>query len=318
MIYVINCTDALFQQKNALYEEQFKAATIGLVTAEQFKQKRLEIENLRRKEEEVEIEKKQKERRKKEKERKQKLSSLSFDCEDDEEQQTNDSSNNSNNNNKRSKSDDAGEEEKKENNNNNNESSPPTKKSKIDISTSKDPSVDTSFLPDRHRELAEQQLREQLKREWMEQQEKMKKEQIEITYSYWDGSGHRNKLIITKGSSIGQFLEKARKDLSHEFHELRGCTTDQLIYVKEDLIIPQHFTFYDLIITKARGKSGPLFHFDVHDDIRLTIDSKLEKDESHAGKIVTKAYYERNKHIFPASRWEIYDPAKKWDSYTIK
>lgn len=30
----------------------------------------------------------------------------------------------------------------------------------------------------------------------------------------------------------------------------------------------QHYSFYDLIVTKARGKSGPLFHFDVHDDVR--------------------------------------------------
>ena len=27
--------------------------------------------------------------------------------------------------------------------------------------------------------------------------------------------------------------------------------------------------------------------------------------------------YERNKHIFPASRWEIFDPTKDYGSYTI-
>ena len=27
--------------------------------------------------------------------------------------------------------------------------------------------------------------------------------------------------------------------------------------------------------------------------------------------------YERNKHIFPASRWEVYDPNKSYGSYTI-
>jgi hypothetical protein len=27
-----------------------------------------------------------------------------------------------------------------------------------------------------------------------------------------------------------------------------------LIYIKEDLMLPQHYTFYDLIVTKARGK----------------------------------------------------------------
>ena len=91
------------------------------------------------------------------------------------------------------------------------------------------------------------------------------------------------------------------------------------MYIKEDLIIPQFFSFYDLIITKARGKSGPLFHFDVHDDVRLINDATVEKDESHPGKICDRRWYEKNKHIFPASRWEIYDPKVNRDAvgYTI-
>ena len=67
----------------------------------------------------------------------------------------------------------------------------------------------------------------------------------------------------------------------------------------------QHYTFYDFIVNKARGKSGPLFNFDVHDDVRLLADATKEKDESHAGKVVERSYYQRNKHIFPASRWEV-------------
>ena len=63
----------------------------------------------------------------------------------------------------------------------------------------------------------------------------------------------------------------------------RATSTSDLLYVKEDLIIPSTISFYDLIIGKARGKSGPLFHFDVHDDIRATNDASIEKDESHAG-----------------------------------
>ena len=30
-----------------------------------------------------------------------------------------------------------------------------------------------------------------------------------------------------------------------------------------------------------------------------------------------RSWYERNKHIFPASRWEPYDPTKNWDKYTV-
>jgi hypothetical protein len=94
------------------------------------------------------------------------------------------------------------------------------------------------------------------------------------------------------------------------------------MYVKEDLIIPHHYSFYDFIVTKviwlhkakiictlnrvvvqARGKSGPLFSFDVHDDVRIVSDASVEKDESHAGKVLLRSWYERNKHIFPASRY---------------
>ena len=96
----------------------------------------------------------------------------------------------------------------------------------------------------------------------------------------------------------------------------------RLLGSQEDLIIPgvrqgcfcepslfsypqQHYTFYDFIVNKARGKSGPLFNFDVHDDVRLLADANVEKDESHAGKVVERSWYQRNKHIFPASRWEV-------------
>jgi len=116
-----------------------------------------------------------------------------------------------------------------------------------------------------------------------------------------------------KGTTIEQFLELVRQ----EFKELRGVSAENLLFVKEDLIIPHHFSFYDLIVSKARGKSGPLFHFDVHDDIRVVNDASIEKDESHAAKVVERRWYERNKHIFPASRWEVYDPAFQREKYTV-
>lgn len=83
------------------------------------------------------------------------------------------------------------------------------------------------------------------------------------------------------------------------------------------MIIPHHHTFYEFIINKARGKSGPLFNFDVHDDVRMVSDATLEKDESHAGKVVERGWYNRNKHIFPASRWEVYESNKDYGNYSI-
>ena len=183
----------------------------------------------------------------------------------------------------------------------------------------KDPTIDTSFLPDKKRKKEQEERKKQLEKEWKETQERIRKESLEVTYSYWDGSGHRRSCTVEKGATVGDFLEKVRQDLSSDFKELSLVSADALLYVKEDLILPQDITFYDLIVTKARGKSGPLFHFDVHEDVRLgPLDRRVEKDESHPGKVVERRWYERNKHIFPASRWELYDPAKDYGEYTIR
>ncbi|XP_051711877.2 protein FAM50B [Oryctolagus cuniculus] len=182
----------------------------------------------------------------------------------------------------------------------------------------KNPDVDTSFLPDREREEAENRLREELRREWEARREQVKGEAVDVTFSYWDGSGHRRTARMRKGSTVQQFLKAALQGLRKDFRELRAAGVEQLMYVKEDLILPHHHTFYDFIVARARGKSGPLFSFDVHDDVRLRSDATREKDESHAGKVVLRSWYEKNKHIFPASRWEPYDPERRWDRYTVR
>lgn len=100
---------------------------------------------------------------------------------------------------------------------------PPAKRTKL----SKDPTVNTAFLPDREREEQERRMREELRQEWLKKQEEMKGESIEITFSYWDGSGHRKEVECKKGDTIAQFLDKAKGC----FSELRSVSTDNLIYI---------------------------------------------------------------------------------------
>ena len=54
-------------------------------------------------------------------------------------------------------------------------------------------------------------------------------------------------------------------------------------------LILQHYTFYDFIINKARGKSGPLFSFDVHEDVRMISDASVEKDEVSKTAVTPKS-----------------------------
>ncbi|EFJ12236.1 hypothetical protein SELMODRAFT_124535, partial [Selaginella moellendorffii] len=54
-----------------------------------------------------------------------------------------------------------------------------------------------------------------------------------------------------------------------------------------------------------------LFHFDVHEDIRTIADATIEKDDVPCVYQFCMPVAALNKHIFPASRWKIYDPTKK-------
>ncbi|KAG0358518.1 XAP5-domain-containing protein [Gamsiella multidivaricata] len=291
-----------FVVQNDNVEEALKKSTIGLVHLKDFRKVRQELEELKKREAAKTNQLQEKVVKKK---TKKTISKLSF--ADDEEEEGGQGDQDDKPNKKRAGSDDN---DSQEGDSPNKDSPPTSKKSKF----GKDPNIDTSFLPDREREEQERMAREELRQEWLKKQEAIKKETIQITYSYWDGSGHRKEVECKKGDTIAQFLEKCRQ----QFQQLRGVSIDNMMYVKEDLIIPHHYTFYDFIINKARGKSGPLFSFDVHEDIRLTNDANVEKDESHAGKVVERTYYERNKHIFPLSRFEIYDPEKSYGKYSIK
>jgi protein FAM50 len=310
----------------SVIERSFKSKTVGLVSAADFKAAAIEAEKpaeaeqaqLETEEERAQREKAAKKARKRKlKEKRKIMSTLSFagdeeaqdfySHEDEDLDDNNITIKDSNNSNK-----DSG---------NDNGLHAPTTTTTTTTTTKgmkKNPAVDTSFLPDKARDEQAAAERIRLELEWKDRQELVKQERLQITYSYWDGSGHRKECKCCKGDTIGDFLEQVRKDLCGSFKELNSVAADALLYVKEDLIIPQDLTFYDLIATKARGKSGPLFHFDVHDDVRVgAIDTRIEKDESHPGKVVERRWYERNKHIFPASRWELYDPVKDYGGYTI-
>lgn len=133
---------------------------------------------------------------------------------------------------------------------------------------------------------------------------------MDITYSYYNGSGHRRTIRVRKGDSVGQFLSQALEQLAAQFRELRAASVGGLMYVKEDIILPHTVTFYELIVNQARGKSGPLFQFDLQEHAVIAFDPRLKSQDSHAGKVVDRHWYSKNKHVYPASRWEPYDPDK--------
>ncbi|EKD18255.1 uncharacterized protein L3040_004787 [Drepanopeziza brunnea f. sp. 'multigermtubi'] len=157
---------------------------------------------------------------------------------------------------------------------------------------------------------------------------------------------------IKKGDFIWVFLDRSRKvgaelgvgEKVNSSREWAKIGVDDLMLVRGSLIIPHHYDFYYFIINKNKGPNGSLL-FDYSPDPPTTgiassepqdldnynplsnpstkpkaspnepvNNSDLEghKDDPTITKVVDRRWYERNKHIYPASVWQQFDPEKDY------
>lgn len=124
---------------------------------------------------------------------------------------------------------------------------------------------------------------------------------------------------------------------------------DDLMLVRGEIIIPHHYELYYFIINKTLGPNSiPLFDYSAttttttfplpptiplpssypysplslpfpppkptNNSLVTPADKNLEgaDDDPNFTKVVDRRWYERNKHIFPASVWEEFDPGRDY------
>jgi len=186
-------------------EQQLKTSTIGLVTLNEMKAKQENIvkereRKLAQKEREKEQEKERALAAKQAEKNKQKrqIQALSFNLDEDEDEDEDEAE---------AEAEAEAETETEISDKNNTEKSIKSDDTRCNKKIKKNPDVDTSFLPDREREEEENKLREELRQEWARKQNALKEEEIEITFSYWDGSGHRRSVIMKKGKYLNTIRE---------------------------------------------------------------------------------------------------------------
>jgi protein FAM50 len=95
-----------------------------------------------------------------------------------------------------------------------------------------------------------------------------------------------------------------------------------------ELTFSQHYEFYHFMANRTKGFNGYLFPHSpqttAHDPLSIPgkkkevvskfTDEELEgfNEDPAITKVVDRRWYERNKHIFPASLWEDFDPTKDY------
>lgn len=144
----------------------------------------------------------------------------------------------------------------------------------------KDPTAVTEFLVDDDHDKRVALLA----KEYLRQQDLKRSEYMHLGFSYWNGITSRKMAIdIKRGSSVGEFLEAISRKT--------GDTGVSLLYVKEDMILEHRFVFHDMIEQTTLSRKGAVLF-------------KGDSDWDDRGQVVEKKWYSKHRHIYPASLWE--------------
>lgn len=206
--------------------------------------------------------------------------------------------------------------------------------------------------------MRELETREHLRREFLAIQETVKATEIVLPFVFFDGANLPGGACkMRKGDHIWLFLERSRKvganqgagqkERSTSRKEWARVSVDDLMLVRGEVIVPHHFDFYHFLINKIDGRKGRrLFEYSSTAELDpnptndepfdplsslneykqktsgmvTEADSSLEgyHDDPTLTKVVDRRWYERNKHIYPASVWEEYDPNKPFSNAARK
>ncbi|KAL7944281.1 XAP5 domain-containing protein [Trichoderma barbatum] len=200
--------------------------------------------------------------------------------------------------------------------------------------------------------------REALRREFVALQESIKATEIAIPFVFYDGANIPGGTVrMKKGDFIWVFLDKSRKvgaelgvgEQANAQRTWARVGVDDLMLVRGTVIIPHHYDFYYFVVNKSFGPGGkPLFDYsaeapirtsstdsdpDPSTDVLVTPAAKAAAAKARQSdvstlegfgedptltKVVDRRWYERHKHIYPASTWQEFDPEMDYSSQIRK
>jgi protein FAM50 len=179
--------------------------------------------------------------------------------------------------------------------------------------------------------------RERLRKEFLEMQERVRNTDVAVPFVFYDGSNIPGGVVkVKKGDRIWLILERSRKvgaetgvggtgaNAGMATHRSQDenkrawarIGVDDLLLLRGKAIVPHHYELYHFIANQTIGPDGNKL-FDYAATVQAGAEESLirvpgkEKLEGHDHdpdftKVVDRRWYEKNKHIYPASTWKEY------------
>ncbi|CAD6504751.1 BgTH12-00254 [Blumeria graminis f. sp. triticale] len=225
----------------------------------------------------------------------------------------------------------------------------PSRKAKVSVNSSVAHAPKALTKAARQREA---QMREYLRKEFLLLQDAIKNTEIAIPFVFYDGTNIPGGVCrVRKSDYVWVFLDRSRKagaelkvaEKVNSKREWARIGVDDLMLVRGDLIIPHHYEFYYFIINHILGPNNrllfgysseppagkylpnpapsssdfnpltqPLKPAKSPSQVPPVTELEGQGDDPTFTKVVDRRWYERNKHIFPASVWQEYDPEKDY------
>ncbi|KAL7795122.1 XAP5 domain-containing protein [Trichoderma ceciliae] len=200
--------------------------------------------------------------------------------------------------------------------------------------------------------------RETLRREFVALQESIKDTEIAMPFVFYDGANTLGGTVrMKKGDFVWVFLDKSRKvgaelGVGEQTNTRRGWArvgVDDLMLVRGTVIIPHHYDFYYFVVNKTTGPGGTrIFDYsaeaptrtastgsdpDLPTGVLVTAAAKAAAakarqpdvstlegfgEDPTLTKVVDRRWYERHKHIYPASTWQEFDPEMDYSTQIRK
>lgn len=152
------------------------------------------------------------------------------------------------------------------------------------------------------------------------------------------------------GAEVGAYEDAKERNAASAARARREWAkvgVDDLMMVRGEIIIPPHYDFYYFIINRSKGPGGKvLFDYSTQPPVRAEEEAEKEEDgtipddydplsrptamkgkpkpitpitelegandDPTFTKVVDRRWYEKNKHIYPASVWQTFDPEKDY------